>query len=187
MTVIKGAGTSGYGADVNELGELLVTGPMEPSIASTSKREGLAFIFSSLGVVALTTGGGESGMLYIKNTDPSRDLELHDIRVSGDVIHTWQIYVGDTAGTLISTATPGGEFNLNRTRSSRVALADVFKGEDGLTRSGGTLMGQSITGVGSYNIDLHGAFILGNNDSVVFTCTPAENGNAAIDVTGHYL
>lgn len=174
-----------YRAKINSDGRLWTEAATLTDLAVTSREEGESYTFHTAGFINITTTDTETAVFYLKNTSTTKQLEIHDIRTCGDQVQKWVLYFNDTGGTIISNATAAGSGNMNR-RSSKTADADVYKGADGVTRSGGTQGPQHINGVGDSTNHLEGALILGRNDSITLTCEVASAADVCVLITAHY-
>ncbi len=150
-----------------------------------SRDNGDAYAMVSGDFIPITTTATEHGILHIKNTSTTKKLYIENVRTCGTVLQKWKLYVDGNAGTLITGAVAGGKTNLNRTSSNR-AEADVFRGADGSTLTGGTMLEHWINAAGHSVEIFNGGLILGLNDSIQVTVELATAGEVCARVIGYY-
>lgn len=185
MRIEDGIGT-GKEAKVNSDNRLVTFSTVEAEVATISKDKGLSFVFSHDDFINVTTTNTETGILHVKNTSTSRKLYIESIRTCGAVINKWKLYKNSNAGTLITDQTAGNSQNLNVT-SSNVAAVTVYKGAEGKTVSGGTMLGHLINDVGHSDERFEGAIILGTNDSIELSVEVPSAGDVCCRVIGYYI
>lgn len=183
-TIEDGTGT-GQKAKVNANGELYVLADVVPVIATISSRDEEAYVFASGDFIALTTTNTETGIFHLKNTSTTKILKVYSIRSCADVINKWKLYKNSTGGTLISDQSAGSKNNLNIS-SSNTPDATVYKGAEGKTVSGGTMLEHWINDVGHSTEILDGSLVLGRNDSIELTVEVAAAGDVCCRVFGYY-
>lgn len=182
MSIIEdGAGTSKK-AKVDSNNRLLVQGSTEPDYARVSREEAETYIISHNDYIGISTVDTETGILYFENTDQKRDLYIHSIRTCGTGIQKWKLYKNVTGGTMVTEQVAAGIVNMNLT-SGNTAKASVYKGAEGKTVSGGTMIGHHINGTG-YSLDVYdGGLILTAGQNLALTCEVP----VAIDVCTRFV
>ena len=142
-------------------------------------------MFSSGEFTSITTTGTETGIFYLKNTSETRNLFINAIRTCGTVAQKVTFYKNPTGGTLITDETAAQATNLNFT-SSNSASADVYRGADSKTVTGGTWLGQHINHVGHSTVDTSDALVLGRNDSLAVAFELASAGEVCVAIVAYY-
>lgn len=185
MKIKDGTG-SGNEAKVDSDNRMHVYAVNETDLADTSREQGLAFVISHGDYITISSTGTETGILHIKNTSTTKSFEIHSIRTCGNQIQKWKLYKNSTGGTLISNQTAGSVNNLN-VSSANVADMTVYKGANGVTLSGGTMIGHHINDVGHGEDLFQGSLILGTNDSIELTVELAVAGDVCCRIIGHFV
>ena len=187
MTQLITDGTgSGAKAKVDECNRLH-TDNVTHTHSDEASIEGNAFNINT-GLITLTTAG-TSSLLYIKNNDVSRDIIISKLAYifgsntggSGDT--TMVVNRNPTGGTIVSDAVDAEMAGINRNfGSSTVLVADIYKGGEGKTDTGGGKIVESLFGAPSFNANLDvGFLVLPHGSSISFEVTPAS-GTTAQDV-----
>ena len=174
-------------------GEIIQSGDNRMNVSSreakrfyyASRDKGQAFALVSGDFIPITTINIETGLLHIKNTSTTKNLYIENVRTCGTQIQKWKLYNNSTGGTLISGAVAGGSTNLNLT-SSNEADADVYKGADLVTVTGGNMIEHWVNQIGHSVEIFNGALILGVNDSIQLTVELAVAGDVCARVIGYY-
>lgn len=123
-----------------------------------------SYLLATGGFISLTTTDTETGLLYLKYTGTGH-LHLTSIRTCGTAANKWLMYKNPTGGTLISNAVAATVTN-TKLESSNTLSCTFYKGVDGDTISGGTVMENWINAVGHSTENFGGALILAKNDSI---------------------
>lgn len=184
MKIEDGKGT-GRLAQVDTNNRMLTQAAASTELHENSKTDAEVYMFSTGAFITISTTATETGILYIKNTNTTKDLFIHSIRTCGEVGQKVTLYKNPTGGTLVTDQTAAQTTNLNF-KSSNIASADVYKGADTKTVSGGTWVGQHINGVGHSTIDAGDAIILGRNDSLAVTFEVDSAGEVCAAIVGYY-
>lgn len=185
MIIQDGKG-NGYKAEVDDQNRLKAFADIRSINAEVSEHDGESYIFAHDDFIAISTTNTETGILHVKNTSATKNLHIVSIRTCGAVINKWKLYKNSTAGTLITDQTAGSKQNMNLT-SSNTPSATVYKGAEGKTVSGGTMLGHLINNVGHSDEHFDGALILGRNDSVELSVEVPTAGDICCRVVGYYL
>lgn len=184
MKVQDGAGKGAW-AKVDSTNRLYTRSISGTDLADSSQKDGLAYTFATGAWISLTTTGTEHAVFWLRNDDPDRVLEIHDVRSCATVAQQWIMYVDDDAGTIVSTANAATSVNMNRT-SSNTSLSTQYYGADTLTRSGGVEIHRHINNIGHSTNSFEGALVLGKDNSVTLTCEVQSVGEVCVMITGHY-
>lgn len=180
IKIIDGHG-NGYETRVDSEGRLFIIGVAETPIQHASMTA-KAYIVSTP-TITLTTASA-SGILYLKNTDPSRTIVLQELRTflggsnsSGDVI--LQGYKNVTTGTLVSSGTTITPLNQNL-GSTIPSVSESKYGAEGSTITDGTeIIGAIIQDKTSAGVILD--FAIPNGASFATKITP-PSGNTSMKV-----
>lgn len=183
MKIEDGSGSSRL-AKVDSQQRLTTYATSLPKLADISEEQGESYIFANGGFLSITTINTEHGILHIKNTSATKDLHISEIRTCGTQVQKWRIYKNTTGGTLLS-GTAGIKQNMNLT-SENSADATILYGGDGITLTGGTMIGHHITEVGHSTDNLYGALILGRNDSIELSVELASAGSICVRLLGYF-
>lgn len=183
--IVDGTG-EGNRVKVNEANRLLASTVSTSIISDASAEEGRAFVFASGDFIAITTTATETGIFHLKNTSSTRNLYIDSIRTCGEAIQKWKLYKNSTGGTLITAETAADANNL-KVSSRNTAEATVYKGADGSTLSGGTMMEHWINPIGHSTERFSGSLILGKNDSIQLTLETDSAQDICCRVIGYYL
>ena len=176
------SGYSGNLAIVDEEGRMYVKST-SISEAAAEALIGKCFIINT-GIIALTTTGSYSGLLYIKNL-ASSDLFIHLIELNGTQMAQWQTIKTPTTGTLISGGTAIVGYNANI--ASGVSLnATLLKGADALTVTDGTAILDNITSIGTTPNSFRDTLIIPVNKTIAWTVKPSAAGNFSIVAIVYY-
>lgn len=186
MSFIEDGTGKGFKAKVDDRNRLVNFSEQRSILAAESRTNGEAYTFSHNDYISITTTDTETGILHVKNTSKTKDLFIVSVRTCGNIINKWKLYKNSTGGTLISEQTSGNKANLNA-KSSNIAEATVYKGADGKTVSGGTMIGHLINDVGHSDEPFDGAVILGNNDSMELSVEVSSVGQVCCRAIGYYL
>ena len=184
MKIEDGRGT-GKLAEVDTNNRMLTQAASSTELHENSRTDAEVYMFSTGAFITISTTATETGIFYLKNTSTTKDLYIHSIRTCGEVAQKVTFYKNPTGGTLLTDQTAAQVTNLNF-KSSNTASADVYKGADAKTVSGGTWLGQHINGVGHSNIETGDALILGRNDSLAITFEVDSAGEVCVAVVGYY-
>lgn len=183
--IIDGSG-SGKRAKVDEANRLNTFSITESRMADISARTGESFLITS-DFVALTTTGSFNGMLYIKNTDTSKDLYIDKVRVcgTGTAMNSMQtvFYKNSTTGTLISDANAGIVVPANL--GSNVVFGGLVysASADGKTVTNGTQFSQFTIHLPGHSIqEYDGALIIPAGSSIAIAVKPSASTTACIEV-----
>ena len=137
------------------------------------------------------TSANESAILYLKNTgdeDIVIDASVYILGPSTGGSGSFQgyIYSNPTGGTIISNADAVGiNANLNLSSSNTLA-ADIYKGAEGYTQTGGTKIISAIGNPPFTNVISIGKIIIPKTKSIVMTATP-PSGNTSMLIHCAYL
>ena len=161
---------AGNKAQVDIYNRLRTLSTMQSNLAFNSNNTLLeeCYVFSTNGFIAISSVNTETGIFYCKNTSTTKKLTISSIRTCGTQVQKVTMYKNPTGGTLITDQTAGQATNLNFT-SSNLAQANVYKGANGKTVTGGTHLGQHINNVGHSTENTQDALVLGRNDSFAIT------------------
>jgi hypothetical protein len=158
----------------------------ESRMADISLKEGEAFIVTS-DFVALTTTASFTGMLYIKNTDTSKNLFIDKVRVcgTGTSMNAMQckFFKDPTTGTLISDANAGIAVAANL-GSNVTFTGDVYGASaDGKTVTNGTQFSQFTIHLPGHTIqEYDGALIIPGGSSLAIAVQPTAATTACIEI-----
>lgn len=148
-----------------------------------SVRDGEAYNFGSNGYISIGVTDTEYGMLYVKNTNTTKNLHVESIRTCGTSAQKWRLYKGVTAGTLVSNQTAGLNQNMNLV-SANTASATVYAGSGTVTD--GTMIEHWINDIGHSDVVYQGALIVGTNDVLVLSVEMPASGDVCCRVQGYY-
>ncbi len=185
MNIIEDGNGYDYKASVDVNNRLTVLSTTQVENKFISDNDGQAYMFGTGGFIPITTTNTETGIFYLENTHTSKDLYITRIRTCANQIHKVQLYKNITGGTLYTDQTAGSKNNMNL-RSANEAKANVYKGADGKTVSGGSLMAQHINNVGHSNDPFSDALIINRNSSIAITFELATAGDVCLMVVGYY-
>lgn len=185
MPLIEDGLGNEYFAEVDKNNKLATTSVTRAQMQDISERDARAFTFAHGDFISISNTDTETGIIHIKNTSTTQDLVIYSIRTCGTVLQKWKLYKNSTGGTLISNETAGLAVNLNL-KSKRRAEATVYKGAEGITLSGGTMMEHWINAIGPSNEILDGALILGKNDSIELTVELPSAGDVCTRTIGYF-
>lgn len=185
MIIQDGKGT-GSKVQVDDQNRMRAFADTRSINAEVSEDDGESYVFSHDDFIAISTTNTETGILHVKNTNATKKLHIVSIRTCGAVINKWKLYKNSNAGTLITDQTAGNSQNLNVT-SSNTAGVTVYKGAEGKTVSGGTMLGHLINDIGHSEEPFDGALILGRNDSIELSVEVPSAGDVCCRVIGYYL
>ena len=184
MIIEDGDGTS-LKAKVDDDHRLLAKSTTEQNIAHASDVYRSAYDFSTGGFISITSADTETGVFYFKNTEATMDFFVHSLRTCATQIHKIQLYKNPTGGTLITDETDAVSTNLNF-NSSNTATSLYYKGAEGKTISGGSVMTQHINNIGHSVILFDDAFIVGPGQSFGLTFELAAAGDCCVRMIGFY-
>jgi hypothetical protein len=184
-----GTGT-GNRASVNENNKLNTFAISEPEIAEISERTGEAFIITS-DFVALTTTGSFSGIVYIKNTNTSKQLFIDKVRVcgTGSSMGSMQcvFYKNPTTGTLISDANDGIVVASNLGSTVTFTGTIYAASGDAKTVTDGTQFSQFTIHLPGHTIqEYDGALIIPGGSSMAIAVQPSYATTACIEIQGFF-
>lgn len=182
MIIEDGQGTS-VKAAVDSNNRLQVKG--SNNIAFNSLNNNKAYDFSTGAFISITSADTETGVFYLKNTEPSLNLFIHSMRTCANQIHKVLLYKNPTGGTLITDATVATATNLNF-NSSNTPTALYYKGAEGSTISGGAVMSQHIDNIGHSTGHFDDALILGPGDSIGLTFELAAAGDCCVRMVTYF-
>jgi len=183
MIIQDGTG-KGYQVGVNVLNRLLVDANVQQAI-TTSTALGTCFKIGT-GNITLTSTT-VSGLLYLKNSEDV-DLLVGEILLSANQstggasgVGTWTVVRTPTGGTLISAA-PAASIRQNfNFGSTRPLVADVFKGVEGSTVTGGdTFTSQSGFQVPNRVVAPFSSVIIPRGSSLAITFTPPTSNTSIV-------
>lgn len=183
--IIEDGTGQGYSLKINNKNRASVSAENKPVMAVVSDENGDAHVFASGDFESITTTDTETGMLHLKNTSTTKNLHIYSVRTCADVINKWKIYKNSTGGTLITDQTAGSSNNLNII-SQNIPEVNCYKGADGKTISGGTMLEHWINDVGHSTEVFDGALILGRNDSVELTVELGSAGEVCCRIIAYY-
>jgi hypothetical protein len=173
----------GYEAAVDSNNNLHTFAINRGEIMEVSIRDGESYNFGSNGYVDIGVTDTEYGMLYVKNTNASKNLHIESIRTCGTTAQKWRMYKDVTAGTLVSNQTAGLNQNINLV-SANTASATVYAGSGTVTD--GTMIEHWINDAGHSDIEYKGALILGTNDTVALSVEMPASGDVCCRIQGYY-
>ncbi len=180
-----GAGT-GKRVRVTNTNRLETFSITESRLADISLRDGESYIITS-DFVSLTTTASFSGMLYVKNTDTSKNLFIDKVRVcgTGTSMNAMQckFFKNPTTGTLISDANDGIVLPANL-GSNVTFTGDVYAASaDGKTVTDGTQFSQFTIHLPGHTIqEYDGALILPGGSSLAIVVQPSAATTACIEI-----
>jgi hypothetical protein len=185
VEIVNGVGNQNR-AKVNKNNRLETFSITESRMADISLRSGEAFLITS-DFVSLTTTGSFSGMLYIKNTDSSKNLFIDKVRIcgTGTSMQNMQskFFKNPTTGTLISDQNDGIVVPAN------LGSAESFPGTvyaasgDGKTVTDGTQFSQFTIHLPGHTIqEYDGALIVPGGSSLAIAVKPSAATEACIEV-----
>lgn len=183
---IEDGTTGGKRASVDDNNRLETFAITESRMADISLRDGKAYIITS-DFVALTTTASFTGMLYIKNTDTSRNLFIDKVRVcgTGTSMNAMQckFFKNPTTGTLISDENDGivvpANLGSNETFPGLVYAASA----DAKTVTNGTQFSQFTIHLPGHTIqEYDGALIIPGGSSLAIAVQPSAATTACIEV-----
>lgn len=185
VEIVNGVGNQNR-AKVNKNNRLETFSITESRMADISLRDGLSYIITS-DFVSLTTTGAFSGMLYIKNTDSSKNLFVDKVRVcgTGTSMNAMQckFFKNPTTGTLISDQNDGivvpANLGSNETFPGLVYAASA----DGKTVTDGTQFSQFTIHLPGHTIqEYDGALILPGGSALAIAVKPSASTIACLEV-----
>lgn len=172
MIIADGSG-SGFKAKVDSLNRLR-TSSVTQEVTSFRANLGEAYNINT-GTITLSSGS-KSAVLYIKNNEDTSVIITGFIYLigtntggSGDALI--QIERNPTGGTIVSGANTATPYNRNF-GSSRTLLVDSYKGAEGSTLTGGTVVIESIFPSPGRQVIGIESIILDKSNSVGVTVTP---------------
>jgi hypothetical protein len=178
IKIEDGTGT-GRRAKVDSNNRIETSGLAE-TVSNDAAIQGSAYNVNT-GTLALTSGS-KSAVVYLKNTGTNNIVipklfYLFGANTGGSGEHLVQVERNPTGGTIVtgaSTQTP-----VNRNFSSQNTLtADSYKGAEGSTLTGGTVIIESLfTSEGRAALDV-GAIVLAKGNSIGITITPKTSTTA---------
>lgn len=185
VEIVNGVGNQNRAKvdDNNRLETLSIT---ESRMADISLRDGRSYIITS-DFVSLTTTGAFSGMLYIKNTDSSKNLFVDKVRVcgTGTSMNAMQckFFKNPTTGTLISDQNDGivvaANLGSNETFPGLVYAASA----DGKTVTDGTQFSQFTIHLPGHTIqEYDGALIIPGGSALAIAVQPSAATTACLEV-----
>ena len=137
-------------------------------MTSISEEDEQAFLYASGGFAMITSTGVETGILYIKNTSATKLLKIFSIRTCGTEVSKWKLYKNISGGTLLTGAVAAQTNNMQL--SSPIDPESIaYKGAEGDTIVGGTMLEHLINERGHSTEEFGGALILDSNDSIALT------------------
>lgn len=184
MTKIRDGSGAGYQVRVSATNRLAAEAESISAFAVASAERSAAFSITTAQTVALTAAAGESAVLYAKNGS-SLPLGIGAFAVGNSAAGTWRAYVNTTGGTIISSGTAVTPVNFNAA-SGRQFNGDAFRGADGLTQTGGTVLVLGYAATGFNTLETAGALILGVDNSVTLTFEPDSNCNVEATILSAY-
>jgi hypothetical protein len=185
VEIVNGVGNQNR-AKVNKNNRLETFSITESRMADISLRDGLSYIITS-DFVSLTTTGAFSGMLYIKNTDSSKNLFVDKVRVcgTGTSMNAMQckFFKNPTTGTLISDQNDGivvpANLGSNETFPGLVYAASA----DGKTVTDGTQFSQFTIHLPGHTIqEYDGALIIPGGSALAIAVKPSASTIACLEV-----
>lgn len=185
VEIVNGVGDQNR-AKVNKNNRLETFSITESRMADISLRDGLSYIITS-DFVSLTTTGAFSGMLYIKNTDSSKNLFVDKVRVcgTGTSMNAMQckFFKNPTTGTLISDQNDGivvpANLGSNETFPGLVYAASA----DGKTVTDGTQFSQFTIHLPGHTIqEYDGALIIPGGSALAIAVKPSASTIACLEV-----
>lgn len=185
LEIKDGSGT-GRRANVSSSGRLETFSITESRIADISNRKGESFIITS-DFVSLTTTASFNGMLYVKNTNVSKNLFIDKVRVcgTGSSMGSGQciFYKNPTTGTLISDVNDGIVV------ASNLGSNEVFDGlvyaasGDGKTITDGTQFSQFTIHLPGHTIqEYEGNLIIPNGSGLGIAVKPSYASEVCIEI-----
>ena len=176
--------STGYTASVSETNKLQTTAVSIPVMTEVSRQIGQSFVFASGDFINITTTNTEYGFLFIRNDSTTKDLHIQSIRTCGTQLQKWKLYANITGGTLLTGETAGSDNNLNL-GSSNASDVTVYKGANGVTHSGGTMLEHWITDIGHSREDFEGALVLSPSDNIVVSIETPVAGDFCSRIIGY--
>lgn len=171
---ITGALAIVHGSD----GRLNVSSRSDERIFYNSRDEEQVYVWNSFDAAAAV---GEYS-IYLQNTSVNKNLIIKEIILSPGVDMTFKI--ATVTGTAAGTPIIG--INLNR-NSGNDASANAFgdAAVTGLTEEN-VMFVRHVSALKSEHVDVHDAFILGQNDNVAVECDVNAGGLVYIGITGYF-
>jgi len=181
MIIESGEGNR-YKAEVKSNNKLATEAVVASRAAYQADVEGQSYLFSTGGFISITTVDTETGIFYIKYNGEGH-LHLTSIRTCGTASNLWKFYKNPTGGTLISAAT-AAESNNTKFDSSNTVDVNCYKGANGSTLTGGTVIENWINAMGHSTEEFDGVLILGKNDSLALTCQVPSSASVCVRILG---
>lgn len=185
LEIRDGAG-SGNRVKVNDSKRLETFSVMESRMADISARNGNSFILTS-DFISLITTGSFNGMMYLKNTDPTKLIFIDKIRICGTGSSMGSLqtkfYKNATTGTLISDANAGITVASNLGSNNDFPGTVYSASADGKTITDGTQMSQFTSHLpGHTTQEYDGMLILPGGASLSIVAKPSYSTEACIEI-----
>jgi hypothetical protein len=183
FNVIEDGTGGGFRARVSSQNRLSVDANSMDMITVASL--GSAAFAGNTGLMTLTSAS-ESALFNLKNNDDNNlvlgALTIHaTASTGGSGLARFRFWKNISGGTIISNATPmDARFNLNLGSSVTLA-ADIFKGGEGVTQTGGVTLGDAILTLPTRTTLVTGGVVLPRGASYGVTVVP-PTGNTSWQV-----
>ena len=184
MTKIRDGSGAGYQARVSATNRLATESEIFSAFAVASAERSAAFSITTGTSIALTSASGESAVLYAKNTS-TQPLGIGAFAVGNSAAGVWRAYLNTDGGTIISSGTAVTPVNFNAA-SGRQFNGEAFRGANGLTQTGGTVLVLGYSVAGFNTLETAGALILGVDNTVTLTFEPDANCNVEATILSAY-
>jgi len=181
--IIEDGKGSSVKAEVDANNRLVVKTSKPIAFNSLNSQE--AYDFSTSDFISITSADTETGIMYLKNNEATKDLFIDSIRTCANQIHKVILYKNPTGGTLISNASTAAATNLNF-NSNNTPTALYYKGAEGYTVTGGSVMSQHINDVGHSATGYNDALIIGPGDSIALTFELAAAGDCCVRIISYF-
>jgi len=191
--IIKDGTGTGNRAKVDNDNRIHVKSNSGTDMEFASHEKQTAYSFSAL-EKTITSAGGESHILWIKNVNPEKTFQINSIFISyngGNTNHNRIIIgrgrIGSSTPSANNTSFTGSNLNLT---SANVALVEAYVWNG--TGTGMTIAVNGPTALSGYfaqgfnSINFEGALIIGYNQVLDFTIQAEEDGLASVVVTGWF-
>jgi hypothetical protein len=187
IQILDGTG-NGNVAAVDGNGRLQVGAVTNDALTDASAESG-AFN-APTPTISLTLAGGASGVFYLKNTDPSRQMVLERLyvslggsSVSGNVLI--ELLANPTGGTLLSGGT--AVVPVNRNLGSNIPAVGTFLyGAAGSTVTGGVLISSRLP-QDKTQVEIVNSFRLPNGAAIAVRVTSPGNMDVRVTAVFYYV
>lgn len=165
---IVGAGVKRFGVRVREEGQIETFSTIVNEFENVSARNKLAFSWSMVPAILANA----DTLLLVQNTSPTLVLHIEEVIVSLDTDSLVQIHLTNRAALTPGAGTSVVGVCLNQT-APKVAPAIAF-GDEQNNVQGNIIWNHEILADTNETIELHGAVLLGNGQSIAADVTSAQ-------------